>query len=86
MIINIFKTYGMSIRFLSSYILADKNYNGGYYKDADKLEELLHFRSKNLNVYYSGLKKYKKNPKRILPRLFALPFIFVYSKRLKKDK
>ena len=85
-LINVFKTYGLSVRFLSSYILADKNYNGGFYKDSDKLEELLHFRSKNLNVYYRGLNKYKKNLKRIFPRLFALPFVLIYSKKVKKGK
>ena len=85
-LVNVFKTYGLSIRFLSSLLLADKNYNGGYYKDADKLEELLHYRSKNLGVYYRGLNKYKKNPSRLLPRLFALPFVAIYSRKSKKDK
>jgi len=85
-LINVFKTYGMTVRFLSSYILADKNYNGGFYKDADDLEELLHYRSKNLNYYYRSLSKYKKRPNRFLPRLFALPFVFIYEKKLKKDK
>lgn len=85
-LINVFKTYGMSVRFLSSFILADKNYNGGYYKDASVLEDLLHYRSKNLNYYYRSLNKYKKKPNRLLPRLFALPFIAVYKRKVKKDK
>jgi len=85
-LINVFKNYGLSIRFLSSWVLADKNYYGGYYKDADNLEDILHFRSKNINVYYKTLSKYKKRPNRLLPRLFALPFVAIYSKKLKKDK
>jgi len=84
-LIKIFKTYGMSIRFLSSYILADKNYYGGYYPDSDKLEEILKFRSKNLNSYYNSLNKYKNNPGRAIPRIFALPFISRYNRKIKKD-
>lgn len=85
-ILNILKNYGLSIRFLSSWILADKNYYGGYYKDGDSLEELTHFRSKNIDNYYRSLRTYKKKPKRLLPRFFALPFIYYYKRKLKKDE
>lgn len=84
-LVYIFKTYGLSIRFLSSYFLAEKIYYGGYYQDGDKLEEILHFRSKNLDVYYNTLIKYKYKVTRFIPRLFALPFVLRYSKE-KKDE
>ncbi len=83
-LIQVFKTYGLSCKFLSAYLFAEKNYYGGYYQDSDKLDEILHFRSKNLDVYYSSLLKYKYKASRILPRFFALPFIAYYSGRSKK--
>ena len=64
---EIFKSYGLSIRFLSTWIMAEKNYYCGYYADSNKLEDLLHFRSKNLSVYYNTtLEKYRHSIFRFL--------------------
>lgn len=84
-LIHVFKSYGLSLKFLSAYLFAEKNYYGGYYKDGDKLEEILHFRSKNLDVYYSTLLKYKYKITRMIPRFLALPFVSYYSGRSKKS-
>ena len=66
--------------------MAEKNYCGGYYSDGDELENILHFRSKNLSVYYNNtLAKYKNKISRAIPRLFALPFIY-FGTRVKKEK
>lgn len=78
---QIFRTYGLSIRFLSTYFGAEKNYYGGYYTDGNKLDDLLHFRSKNLDVYYETLNKYKYRITRFLPRVLALPFVLVYRRK-----
>ena len=83
---NILTNYGVSIRFLSSWLLAEKNYYEGYYSDGEELEKILKFRSRNINTYYNGLKKYKKKPRRFIPRLLALPFIFVNNRKIKKGK
>lgn len=83
-LVNIFKNYGLSIRFLSTWLCAEKNYAGGYFKDGSELDNILHFRSKNLDIYYSSLEKYKYKITRLLPRLFALPFIIKYKKKSKK--
>ncbi len=80
-LITIFKNYGLSIRYLSTWLLAEKNYRGGYYPDGDKLEEILHFRSKNLDVYYDTLTKYRLP--RLIPRILALPFIAMYYRKNK---
>lgn len=72
---HIFKTFGLSVRFFSTYVCAEKNYCGGCYADGDKLEEILHFRSKNLEVYYGTLTKYNYKVSRFIPRLLALPFV-----------
>lgn len=78
---ELFKTYGLSVRFLSTYFMAEKNYSIGHYSDGDKLEELLHFRSKNIDVYYRSLEKYKHKISRLLPRLLVLPVLLVNRKK-----
>ncbi len=90
-LLHVFSTYGLSLRFLGSWLLADKNYYGGYYVDSDDLEEILHFRSKNLDVYYNTLMKYKYKVSRFFPRLIVLPFVWKNSKSMndsnkEKDK
>lgn len=83
---KVFKTYGLSFKFIASWFMAEKNYCGGYYKDGDELENILHFRSKNLSVYYNNtLAKYKNKISRSLPRLFALPFTY-FSNTKKEEK
>ena len=81
-LVKIFKSYGLSIRYLSTWLLAEKNYHGGYYTDGNKLDDILHFRSKNLDVYYNSLDKYKVT--RIFQRILAWPFILIYSRKGKK--
>lgn len=78
-LLNVFKTYGLSIRFFSTFLCAEKNFFGGFYSDGDELENILHFRSKNLDVYYNLLEKYRYKVTRFLPRLLALPFILKYK-------
>ena len=84
---KVFKTYGLSLKFIASWLMAEKNYCGGYYKDGNELEDILHFRSKNLSVYYNNtLLRYKSKITRLLPRLFALPFVyFCDEKRANKS-
>lgn len=82
-LINVFNTYGLSLKFIASWLMAEKNYSGGYYTDGDDLENILHFRSKNLDVYYNTLTKYEYKVTRFFPRLFAKPFVWKYSKRNK---
>ena len=82
----ILRNYGISIRFLSSLLLAEKNYYEGYYSDGDELEKILKFRSRNINSYYTSLKKYKKKPRRFFPRLLAWPFIAINNSKAKKGK
>lgn len=78
---HVFSTYGVSLKFIASWLLAEKNYCGGYYVDGDELEELLHFRSKNLDVYYNTLSKYKYKASRIIPRFVVKPFVWKYSRK-----
>ena len=80
-LVHVFSTYGLSLKFIASWLMAEKNYCGGYYTDGDELEDILHFRSKNLDVYYNTLLKYKYKASRFFPRLLAKPFIWKYSKK-----
>lgn len=80
-LVHVFKTYGLSLKFIASWMMAEKNYCGGYYVDGDYLEEILHFRSKNLDVYYNTLSKYEYKISRFLPKIFAKPFVWKYSKK-----
>ena len=82
---KVFKTYGISFKFIASWLMAEKNYCGGYYKDGDELENILHFRSKNLSVYYNNtLARYKSKITRFLPRLFAVPFVILGTRKKHK--
>ena len=80
-ILNILRNYGLSIRFISTLLMAEKNYYGGYYEDSYILEDILHFRSKNIDVYYNTLEKYRHQASRLIPRILAIPFIIYYTKR-----
>lgn len=82
-LIHVFSNYGLSLKFIASWLMAEKNYCGGYYLDGDELEDILHFRSKNLDVYYNTLLKYRYKASRFIPRLFAKPFIWSYLKKKK---
>jgi hypothetical protein len=81
--VHIFSNYGLSLKFIASWLLAEKNYCGGYYTDGDDLEDILHFRSKNLDVYYNTLEKYSGRVSRFIPRLLAWPFIWFYNRKEK---
>ncbi len=82
---KVFQTYGLSLKFIASWLMAEKNYCGGYYKDGDDLENILHFRSKNLSVYYNNtLSKYKTKITRFIPRLIAVPFIIFGTRKKRK--
>jgi nucleoside-diphosphate-sugar epimerase len=82
-LVHLFSTYGLSLKFVASWLMAEKNYCGGYYVDGDELEDILHFRSKNLDVYYNTLLKYKYKVSRFFPRLLAKPFVWKYSNKNK---
>ncbi len=73
-LLQVLKNYGLTWSIFFSLILADKTYVGGYYKD-EGVEKLLQFRTGDINNYFRTLKKYKKDVKRFVPRLLALPII-----------
>ena len=83
-LLKILKDYGLSLSFLSAYLFSEKNYYGGYYADADKLNEILNFRTKDINLYYEIIDDYRFKISRFIPRLLALPFVFILGMNKKK--
>ena len=81
-LLQILKKYGMTRKILASMLFEEKNYVEGFYKD-ENFDKVLKFRTKNIDSYFSSLNKYKKDIRRLLPRLFALPFIWVISAKNK---
>ena len=83
-LIRILKDYGLSLSFLSAYFFSEKNYYGGYYVYGDKLNDILNFRTKDINLYYEFIDDYRFKLSRFIPRLLALPFVWVLSINRKK--
>lgn len=52
---NAFSIKGLKNLNLPSKAFASRNFHCGYYQDGDELEELLHFRSENLQDYFSQM-------------------------------
>ena len=80
---QILRYHGISVRFLLSYIFADKNFYGTYYED-NELDDLLNYRGTSIKNYYINLENNESKIKRFIPKLLAKPFIVALS--LKKDK
>ena len=80
---NVLSSYGLSFRFLAALLFSEKNYYGGCYADGDELNDILNFRTKNIQLYYSMLEEYKSNVSRFIPRLLAKPFV-IYCKSKSK--
>ena len=85
-LIRVLNTYGLSLRFLSTFILSEKNYYGGSYSDGDKLNDILNFRSKDIELYYDVLDIYKGKISRCIPRILARPFVWYLKLHNKKSK
>lgn len=85
-LVRVLSIYGLSIRYLATLFLVDKNFYGGYYKDGDALEEILHFRSTTLDDYYEYIKKRTNRFWRFFPRLFVKPFLLSLKATKKKNQ
>lgn len=79
---KVFKKYGLSMKYVLDLLFSEKVFNASYCKDGNDLEELIHYRHRSLNHYYNSLEKYNRDVKRIIPKIFALPFrIIVKGKK-----
>lgn len=85
-LIKVLNTYGLSMRFLATFLLSEKNYYGGFYEDGDKLNDILNFRSKDIELYYDILDIYKGKISRFIPRLLARPFVWYFKGHKRRMK
>jgi nucleoside-diphosphate-sugar epimerase len=90
---NMFKIYGLNIHYLKEMAFATKNFHCGYYQDADKLNDILHFQNDTLETYYDRVKRKTNKFLRFLSIIFSLPIIYFLQQksepleaRRKKDK
>jgi nucleoside-diphosphate-sugar epimerase len=67
------KNFGMNNKYFSSRLFFDKNFYSYYFKDSDKLEDLLSFRNDSISSYFLRIKRRKKKYK--VRKFFAKPFI-----------
>jgi len=78
-------TYGLSFKYVLTCLFAEKNYTSLYCEDSDKLENIIHYRNKSINIYFNSLEKYSSDIKRLIPRILALPFR-AYVKHIQKKR
>lgn len=78
---NMFKIYGLNIRYLSVLAFADYNFHCGYFVDSDNLENILHFRNETLESYYARLRKETKGIIRFFSRIFSQPILFFLQEK-----
>lgn len=77
---EILKYFGLTKEYLKSRLLLDRNFYSYYFKDSDKLDELLSYRNDSIKSYFMRVKRRKVRYK--VRKLFAKPFI----KKEKLDK
>lgn len=80
-LIEMFKLYGLNIKYLKDITFAEKNFHCGYFLDSDKLNNILHFQNDNLESYYRRIKKETKGIIRFFSKMFSRPIIFFLSKK-----
>ena len=67
--------YGISFRYLFTKLFVPKNFYLNQISDADKLEDILHFRSETITSYRIRIKRSKQYYHRRIARLLAIPFL-----------
>ena len=80
-LIKILSTYGLSFRYLLTCFLVDKNFFGGYYKDSETLDNIIHYRKYSVSSYYNNLEEEYSGLKRLIPRLLAKPIVGILKRR-----
>ncbi len=75
-LIKVLEGYGLTCRYITNMLFAEKNFYCGTYSDGKKLEEILNFRSKDIDLYYEVISVYKHSIFRSIPRLLAKPIIW----------
>ena len=80
-LINLLKSYGISMRFIVSRLLIDKNFYSGWYADSEKINDVLNYQTEGLDVYYRRIARKYRGNKRIIQRLLAKPIIYIMNRK-----
>lgn len=75
-LINMFKIYGINIKYLKELAFAEKNFHCGYYKDTKILNDILDFQRDTLDSYYKRVKSETKGLIRFLSKIFSRPIVY----------
>ena len=78
------KHYGLTRKYLNSRVFFDKNFYSYYFKDSDKLDEILSYRNDSIKSYFMRVRRRKAKYK--IRKLFAKPFIKKNKKVVDKNK
>lgn len=78
---NMFKLYGLNIQYLKDVAFATHNFHCGYFKDSNKLNDILHFQFDTLDSYYLRIKKETKGIIRFFSKIFSRPIVFFLTKK-----
>lgn len=80
-IATMFKIYGINIKYLKDMAFAEKNFHCGYFKDSDKLNNILYFQRDSLDSYYARVKKETKGIIRFFSKIFSRPIVYYLMKK-----
>lgn len=78
---EMFKIYGLNFHYLKSAAFANQNFHCGYFKDSQKLNDILHFQHDTLDSYYERVKKETKGIIRFFSRIFSRPIIYFLQEK-----
>lgn len=76
---EILKHYGLTRKYLNSRLFFDKNFHSYYFKDSDKLDEILSYRNDSIKSYFMRVRRRKRKYK--VRKIFAKPFIKTVKKK-----
>ena len=81
LIINILKIRGINFKYIWSLLFLEKDFYGYTFTDSEKLENILHYQSESIASYLMQMKRYSRDRK--INKIFARPFIYLLSKKVK---
>lgn len=80
-IATMFKIYGINVSYLKDVSFAEHNFHCGYFKDADKLNDILSFQQDTLESYYNRVKTKTRGIVRFFSKLFSRPIVFFLMRK-----
>lgn len=80
-IASMFKIYGINVSYLKDVAFAEHNFHCGYFKDSDKLNDILSFQQDTLDSYYNRVKTKTRGAIRFFSKLFSRPIVFFLMKK-----